>query len=459
VEARLRRRSGRDPVLRSVRDAGRETGVPVWLVGGAVRDAALGRPSADLDFCAGPRAGALVAALRRRWATRGFRFRKRGVTTWRFALPGREVDLVDIGRRPLLEDLRRREATINAVAFRLDTARIEDPLEGLADLRRRRLRLPRSGVVLEDPVRALRAARFLSQFPCLRLDRLAAVEIAASARSLRRASAERVRDELDLLLQGVDPGRGLRTLVTLGLLGSVLPELVPLRRCVAGRDRPDVWTHTLNTLDRAVRAGRLPGARAAREPAARRVLVWALLLHDVSKPETLAAGPDGRPTFHGHETAGSRRAEEILDRLRFPRSLRRRVSRLVAAHLRPHHLAEAGDPRRGLRRLVREMGGDLPLLVLHAACDAMASGAPDAARRWRRLRRTLRELLSLHEASSRAPLPALLGGREVMEALGIGEGPEVGARLREIRELQEEGVLTSREQALNWLRSNPPPSQ
>jgi hypothetical protein len=174
-------------------------------------------------------------------------------------------------------------------------------------------------------------------------------------------------------------------------------------------------------------------------------------VHDLSKPETLSRREDGRPTFHGHEILGARRADALLRRLRMPRDFRRRVTQLVRFHLRPHHLADSGAPVRGLNRLVRDAGDDLPVLVLHAACDAAASGSKDARAKWRRLRPVLMQLLERHEKSKAAPLPTLVTGTDVMFVLGIGPGPEVGRVLREIRELQEDALLSTREDALARL--------
>ena len=219
-------------------------------------------------------------------------------------------------------------------------------------------------------MRALRACRFLA--PSARR------EAAGAARALRRASAERVRDELEKLLLSPRPDRGLEALEQLGLLGAVLPELTPLLACVAGEGRPSVSRHTLDALARSARPGRLPGAAAVRDRERAALLYWTLLVHDLAKPETLGAREDGRPTFHGHETLGARRADALLRRLKLPGAFRRRVAQLVRYHLRPHHLADAGTTPRGVRRLVRDAGADLPVLVLHAACDALASGSPDA---------------------------------------------------------------------------------
>jgi poly(A) polymerase len=225
-----------------------------------------------------------------------------------------------------------------------------------------------------------------------------------------------------------------------------------MQSCTAGAERPDVWRHTLDALEHSARIRRLPGTAALGDAGSRLVLRWTLLLHDIAKPDTLEIGPDGRPSFHGHESLGAAKADALLIRLRQPRELRRRVRRLVLYHLRPHHLSDAGAPPRGMRRLVRECGDDLGLLLVHAACDARASGAPDARRRFRPLRAVLDRLDELSETHRRRPTRALLNGDDVMAALGLPAGPEVGRWLDQLRAQQEEGDLRTRAEAFAWLR-------
>jgi len=439
-----------------LRDAAAELGRPLWLVGGHVRDVALGRRAGDVDLVAVRGVPRIVNTLRSRLGTRGFRFRKRGVTTWRFGAAEARVDLVDATRRGLEADLARRELTINALAFELVSGSLVDTVGGLRDLRAGRLRLPRPGVIREDPVRALRLARFAAELPAFRPHIAARREAATVARGLKRTAVERQREELDRILASAAPQRGLRLLTAWGLLEAVLPELGATRRCVSGADRPDVWTHTLMTLERSTRSRGLPGGRAVLgDDDSRRVLRWALLFHDVAKPDTLEFREDGRPTFHGHESLGARRSAAALRRLKLRRAERERVVRLVRNHLRPGLLADAGAPPRGLRRLVRESGGDLPLLVVHSACDALSSGGPEDRPRRRRLRRVQRDLLELHTTRAAAPLPQLVSGRDVMRELGLAPGPRVGAALARVRDAQEEGRVRTRDAALRLLRSLP----
>jgi tRNA nucleotidyltransferase/poly(A) polymerase len=451
--ARLSARVSRDEVLSNLRDAATAADAELCLVGGFVRDAALGNPTGDVDLVAGRGCGRLIRQIRDRWGTDGFRFRRRRITTWRFRLGQRMVDLVDAAHRGIEADLLRRDLTINSVAFELNRRELIDPTGGLADLRLGRLRAPRDDAFAGDPLRALRVCRFLSSLPDFVLTPVARRAALSVAPAVRRTPVERVLPELDKLLLGRDPLRGLDTLRTLGLRGSVLPELEALERCAAGRERPDVWTHTLATLRLAAGPRRLPGLVRLVDPDDRLVLRWALLLHDISKPETLARAADGRPTFHGHEVRGRLRAGALMRRLRVPASRRRRVERLVLNHLRPGHLADSGVTARGLRRLADEMREDLPLLVAHAACDARASGGPDGPLRWRRMRGVLVALLELHDRRPDAGATRLIDGRDVMRVTGLEPGPRVGRLLQRIRRKQQSGEIETRRQALEFLRS------
>jgi len=451
---RLRRRMTNDPLLRELRELALAGDVRLCVVGGYVRDAALGFEAGEIDLVAASNCTRLVRDLRRRWRTRGYRFRKRGVTTWRFRLDETMVDIVDASSRGLELDLLRRDLTINAIAFDLGSATVFDPLRGCSDLRAGRLRPPAEGAFRDDPVRALRLCRFIAQFPGFRPTPGARRGAAEVARPLRRAAVERLRQELDKLLMASRPRLGLASMEELGLRRSVLPELDRVVECTAGRGRPDVWTHTLDAVGIASEAGtrRLPGARLAGSAEDRLVLRWALLLHDISKPETLEVAPDGRPTFHGHEVLGQRRADALLRRFRQPAVVRRRVTRLIRLHLRPGHLADARAPARGLRRLVRDAEDDLPLLALHAAADARGSGSPDARVRWARLRSVLLSLLELWATRAAAPPPSLVDGRDVMRVLGLGPGPEVGRILDGVREAEDDGTVRTRREALAYLR-------
>lgn len=449
---RLRHAAARHPLLRQLRDLAQECDASLLLVGGAVRDAALGRRWKDIDLSIASRRAPFLRAIEARFGTAGFRFRKRGVTTWRLRLGGQDVDLVDATQRGIEADLRRRDLSINAIGYELVQQRLHDPTGGLADVRGQRLRAPAMERFQEDPLRAVRLARFCSTLPTFRAHRASVEAARAVADRLRKVSVERLRDELDKLLCGDDPARGLGMIERWGLLAPTLPELLPMKGCTAGAERTNVWQHTLLTLDASAKKRRLPSHAAVRARGELGTLRWALLLHDISKPETFERRADSRPTFHNHENLGASRAERLLQRLKLPKQQSERITRLIRLHLRPGHLADSGASPRGLRRLARDAGEDLDLLCLHAACDAYGSGGPADRPRWRRLGRVLRALPEVAERLALIPAEPLLSGAEVMRYGKIPAGPQVGRWMREIATRRDDGEVTTRRQAVEWLR-------
>jgi poly(A) polymerase len=460
-------------LLRVAAEAGARHAV---LVGGAVRDAILRRASADVDIAVP--SGAIALARRsaeRLGGTCVVLDAERGAARV-VAAAGLMLDVTDFRAPSLDADLAARDFTVDALAVALGPliargrAPIVDPTGGLADLKARRLRLAGPGVLEDDPLRALRAIRLEATLG-LRLTPAAARAVKDAARGLARVAAERVRDELLMILALPDTARALRRADALGVLGVVLPEVEPMR----GTTQPpphrfDVLEHSLRAVGGCDRLlARLPAlapygeelAAHLAEPlggGARRdtALKLAALLHDVSKPETRRR-VGGRVRFFEHDVIGARRVREIGERLRLPERLTAVVERVVRHHLRPMHLAHAAaiTPRARYRfyRDLREDTRDLLLLVL---ADAAAVTGASPLRTWRRAG-LIRELFAgwreQHHAESR---PALLRGEDVMARFSLEPGPRVGWLLSQAREAQDLGRVHSREEALAYLDSLDP---
>ena len=443
------------------------------LVGGAVRDALRGRPDADLDLAL-PR-GALALTERvaaRLGATAVVLDAERGAG--RVAGVGVQLDFNDF-RAPTLEgDLAARDFTVNALAVPLEPllatgrAPVVDPTGGLADLAARRLRPAGPGVLLDDPLRALRAVRLEATLG-LELASAAARLVRAAAPGLARVAGERVRDELVVLLRLSATGRALRRAEALGLLAVIMPEISPMR--AAAQPMP----HRFNVLEHSLRAVEacdrlLPELDALRpfgeelaghmaealggglDRAA--VLKLGALLHDVAKPETrrLVAG---RVRFFEHDLIGARRARAIGERWRLPERVVALVERLVRYHLRPMHLAQAGQvTRRARYRFYRDLGPDTRDLLLLALVDAAAVTGASPLVVWRRAG-LIRDLLGgWREAESAAAAPPLLRGQDVMARFGLSPGPVIGDLLARAREAQDLGLVHTREEALAYLDSS-----
>ncbi|MBW6457383.1 MAG: HD domain-containing protein [Trueperaceae bacterium] len=468
--------------------AGRDPLAGAVVVGGAVRDAHLGVPARDVDWlvrdpAAAARAladatgGALVALDPERGHWRVVWFAgdgepsagdderaahaahpdapgDRAPVTWDLAAPDPPGDPRDPA--VVATDLRRRDLTINALAFRPESGEVVDPTGGLADLRRGLVRTVARENLWADPLRAWRVVRFAAQLG-FRVERRTRGWVQELARALdatrsRDADAvggvalpapERLGAELDDTLATPVAGRAFAALDDLGLLAPVLPELTAGRGVIqGGLHHLDVLRHQLEALQRLADA--FPDADLA--------LRWATLLHDVGKPPTRTPGgvtEDGlvlRDRFHGHDAVGAELAVAALRRLRRPRATAARVHDLVAAHMRP-----LPDDERGARRFAHRLRPLLPDLLRLMLADREAArgrGASAAARRRYRERVGL-VLAALEEPAPPAPL---VDGRALMAALGIEPGPRVGELLAAIAEARALGDVGTREEALAYAR-------
>ncbi len=418
----------------------------VYLVGGTVRDLLLDRPVAGIDFDlttdASPDA---IEAVVRPWAdavwVQGKRFgtigcRKDGraleITTHRA-----EAYRPD-SRKPevrfssdVTTDLSRRDFTVNAMALSLGAEaepELIDPFGGAVDLVSGRLRTPLSPEesFSDDPLRMLRAARFLAGYGLAPEPDLVDAVRNLHGR-LEIVSAERIRDELDKLLVVDSPEAGLWFLVDTGLAEEFLPELPALALEVDPiHHHKDVLAHTI-----AVVAKTRP----------ERIVRLAALFHDVGKPKTRSFGPGGKVSFHHHEVVGARMTRERMQALRYPADDIEAVSRLVELHLR-FHTYKMGWTDSAVRRYVRDAGPLLAGLNELTRCDCTTRNrrrAEELARRMDALEARI-EVLQAEEELSR--IRPELDGNQVMEHLGVPPGPVVGRALDFLLELRlEEGPV------------------
>jgi poly(A) polymerase len=459
-------------LLRALVRAAPKSAAPV-LVGGAVRDALLGRPPAvDLDVAL---ASGALAVGRRLADALGVAFvpldTERGAA--RVVAPGYRVDLADFRAPTLAEDLAARDFTVNALAVPLarllrgGQAPIEDPLGGLADLAARRLRLAGPGVLADDPVRVLRGVRLAATLG-FRLTPATRAAIRRAAPTCTSVSPERVRDEVLALMAAPATGRALRMADRLGVLGAVFPEVEPMRETSQPEPhRFDVLEHSLRAVEACDRLlARLPTLRPfgpelathVAEPlgggiSRRQILKLATLLHDVSKPETRRA-VRGRVRFLEHDVIGAARARAIGERLRLPERAIAVLERLVRHHLRPMHLSASGElTARARYRFFRDLGGETRDLLLLVLSDASGVRGQSPFFLWGRMP-LVRELLAgweeQRESFRREPL---LRGDDVMARFGLSPGPEVGRLLARAREAQDLGLVGTRDEALAYLDS------
>ena len=449
-----------DPLAENFRDTGHE----LFLVGGSVRDALLGRELADLDFAtdATPQQVlALVSPLGPTWTT-GIEFGTVGVALradgveHRCEITTYRSDSYDAAsRKPevafgdsLDGDLSRRDFTVNAMAvpLPLDPDRpVVDPFGGLEDLAARSLRTPVRAEQSfdDDPLRMLRAARFASQLD-FGVDAAAVEAITAMAGRLAIVSAERIRDELTKLICGALPRRGLELLVDTGLAMQCLPEVARLKEAVDEHGRhKDVYMHTLTVLEQAM---------ALETDGPDLVLRLSALLHDIGKPDTKKLSKSGKVSFHHHEVVGAKLARARLSALRFPKEVVEAVTLLVELHLRFHGFSEGDWTDGAVRRYVRDAGDELDRLHKLTRSDCTTRNRAKARALAAAYDELEARIAKLAEAEELGKLRPPLDGNEIMAALGLPPGPEVGKAWRYLLELRIEQGPMSREEALELLR-------
>ena len=426
-------------------------GHSLYLVGGSVRDAIVagdGTPvdtaEPDLDFTTDARPDD-IEALVRGWAdavwTQGKRFgtiaclragRKYEITTHRAEAYHPDSRKPDVAFGDSVEDdLSRRDFTVNAMALRLPDLELIDPFGGLVDLAERRLRTPLDPEVsfADDPLRMLRAARFMARLDLEPTDELVAAVAEGHAR-LSIVSAERIRDELDKIMVVAVPSTALWFVVRTGLAEEFLPELpgLALEQDPIHRHK-DVLAHTLAVVDKT---------------SPDRLLRLAALFHDVGKPRTRAF-VDGGVTFHHHEVVGARMTRKRMQALRYPNDEVDIVTELVNLHLR-FHTYRLGWTDRAVRRYVRDAGPLLDRLNELTRCDCTTRNAAKARALDRRMDELEARIAILREQEELDAIRPDLDGAQVMARLGIPPGRDVGQALAYLLELRmDEGPLGEEE--------------
>ncbi|QGN58659.1 CCA tRNA nucleotidyltransferase [Tetrasphaera sp. HKS02] len=437
------------------------------LVGGPVRDAFLGRRAPDLDFTtdASPEQTATILKawadshwdVGREFGTIGARHGAHTVevTTYRAdAYDGQTRKPVVAFGDNLEDDLVRRDFTVNAMALRLPSMEFVDPYAGLADLAARVLRTPSPPQVSfgDDPLRMMRAARFVAQ---LGFEVAPEVRTAmqAMASSIEIVSAERVRDELTKLLLAPRPRAGLRLLVDSGLAELVLPELPALKLEVDEHHRhKDVYEHSLTVLDQAIALEGPATGPPESVPGPDLVLRLAALLHDVGKPATRRFEPGGGVSFHHHEVVGAKLAARRLKALRYDKDTVKAVSRLVELHLRFHGYGEGQWTDSAVRRYITDAGPLLPRLHRLTRSDSTTRNAQKAARLSRTYDELERRIGALLEQEELAKVRPELNGNEIAQVLGIRPGPVLGRAYAYLLEVRLDRGVIGREAAEAALR-------
>lgn len=461
--------------------------LPIYLVGGAVRDALLGRPIHDLDFVVPNKAIALAFRIGDELKVAAYPLDKeRDTGRVVLAIQQTVIDVARFRGANLQADLQDRDFTINAMALpagAFSTASLIDPCQGQADLAAGLIRQTHPQAIANDPVRALRAIRLAVSLG-FQLSEETGQAVRAAAPLLAQVSPERIRDEFLKLLAASRPDRALKLVAEMGLLSTILPEIAALENVAQSPPHHEaVWPHTLSVLNWLAQLERVildgepaenealvavqtalakyrPGLQAHFERpvdgdlSGRIVLRLGALFHDVGKAKTQTVEPlTGRIRFLGHDQAGAEMVLGRLAALRLSNEAIYHIEHIVAGHMRPLLLLEGGQPsRRAVYRYFRAIqsaGLDIGLLSL---ADHLATYDGPAGK-WPQLVSLVAYLFQHYfEAHQETVAPLLLlNGHDLINLFQLRPGPQIGRLLRALEELQAAGEVNNREEAHQFI--------
>jgi len=452
------------PQTNTLASAFKEAGFKLALVGGPVRDAILGRLGNDLDFTTNANPKDCEKILNK-WADSvwdvgaafGTIAGKKGEVTVEITTYRSESYKAD-SRKPVVEfgdnieaDLARRDFTINAMALELTTEKptFIDLFNGVSDLQNKLIKTPGKpeDSFSDDPLRMMRAARFMSQLD-FTVDLAVIAAMKSMAKRLEIISSERIREEFIKTVMGQKPKLGISLLVETGLADVFLPEVPKLKLEIdEHHHHKDVYEHSLTVLEQAIALEeRLGGPNLT--------LRLAALLHDIGKPKTRQLIAGGGVSFHHHEVVGARMCKERLRTLRFDNHLINDVAKLVFLHLRFHGYGSGEWSDSAVRRYVRDAGELLTHLHLLTRADCTTRNKKKAdllAKTYDELEDRIAVLMQQEELNKIRPD---LTGEQIMQILNLKPSPAVGKAYDFLLELRLEngpmGEEKAKQELLNW---------
>jgi poly(A) polymerase len=448
-----------------------ELGTPAWLVGGAVRDRLLRRPTSDFDVVVAGDVAVSARGVAR--GARGHAFElSEAFGAWRVIAHDRswQLDLMALEGATIEQDLGRRDLTVNAIAEPIGGGDHVDPFGGTEDLRARILRAVSGAAFLDDPLRVMRLARLACELS-FEIELGTAEAARAVAPRLTAVSPERVFEELKRLICTDRAPEGIGLLGSLGISAAVLPELAALGGIDQSRfHHLDVLDHTRLVLAETIRLVDNPetlcqtynqasalypllDAPFANGLTRGQALRFGALLHDIAKPMTREVTDEGRVTFMGHDRAGAELGMSILRRLRASEKLCSYVAGLTLHHLRLGFLVHRVPlSRRDIYDYLltcSPFGVDVTLLSVADRLATRGDNSERAIDKHLALARTmLTEALAWEASPPRPPVR----GDELIRALGIAPGPVVGGLLAELQAEAFSGELSSSRQAIDRAR-------
>ncbi len=448
-------------IFEKVSQAAQALGVPVYVVGGFVRDLVMKRPSKDIDFvCVGSGID-LAQKLADMFFPSGEVMFFKNFGTAMLKANGFELEFVGArkesyernSRKPIVEDgtleddQKRRDFTINALAISLNVAdygELLDPFEGIKDIKRKIIRTPLAPDITfsDDPLRMMRAIRFATRFG-FDIEGSTFQAITENRERIKIVSQERITDELNKIILSNPPSYGFKLLFHSKLLHIIFPEMAELQgvEAVGDKKHKDNFYHTLQVLDNLSEKSEDLWHR------------WSAILHDIAKPATKRFDEKVGWTFHGHEDKGARMTVLIFKRMKLPMGENMRfVQKLVKLHLRPIALIKDVITDSALRRLLFETGDDLEALMALCRADITSKDGSKVQRYLQNFDKVEKKLNELEERDELRNFQPVITGEIIMETLNLKPCREVGIIKTELREAILEGKIRNEyEDSFNFM--------
>jgi poly(A) polymerase len=451
------------PIFKIVADAGLKLNIPVWVVGGFVRDLLLQRESKDIDFVTVGDSIALAKEVAKNLeqASQVNIFKNFGTAhihshDWDYEFVGaRKESYAEHSRKPevtpgtLEDDQNRRDFTINALAISLNQdnyGELIDPFNGLDDIEHKIIRTPLDPDITfsDDPLRMLRAVRFATQLGFF-IEESTFKGLERNATRLSIISPERISEELNKMILSSKPSVGFKIMFTTKLLHEFFPELVAMQgiEFINGKGHKDNFYHTLQVLDQTAELTDDLWIR------------WAAILHDIAKPVTKKFYPEEGWTFHGHEDKGSRMVRPIFRRMRLPLNEKMKfVEKLVQLHLRPIALTKEHITDSAIRRLIFDAGEEIEALMILCRSDITSKNMEKVAKFKANLTLVAEKIADVEERDRIRNWQPPLDGLGIMQIFGISAGKEVGLIKNALKDAILDGEIANNlEEARNFVIS------
>ena len=414
----------------------------VFLVGGALREFALGSSPRDYDIALSDPDD--LAIIEKVFQRRAFLLGKKPIQTHRIAAEDIMLDIT-ILENSIERDLARRDFTMNAIAFDMKARTVIDPLKGLDDIGKKIVRYPDRETITSDPLRMLKAIRHFAALDGFVLDPELKEAIASCKDLIRTTAPERIKYELDLIMVSQGVPRGMEMLSQTGLIFEIIPELMALRTMdIEKQFSLETYGHTLCGFSFL----HSRGGNYVPDPASLKGVGYALLFHDLGKACTYSYDEKkGLVHFFNHERISRDIASAIMDRLRFSTHESKRVCSLIEHHMRIFLISSSDATEKAIRRLIYRMGDLTPLLIAHTLCDMYGSSGGEDNPSTFQVIQNCNAIMSAYLESKKQPLPRLVSGND-LKNMGFVEGPSLGNTLETIRDRQVAGEISTRDEAL-----------